>query len=308
VRERLERELIADIRDTATVARFIGEVRPEAVFHLAAQPLVREGYASPVYTFETNVIGTANVLEAVRGGGSPCAVVVVTSDKCYAPAGERALAEDDPLGGHDPYSASKSAAEMVAASYRASFFASARPAPHAVRLATARAGNVIGGGDWGEDRLVPDVVRALAAGLPVQLRHPEFVRPWQHVLEPLSGYLCLAAAMLESDDPSLASAWNFGPERESERTVAEVTGRLLESWGDGRWESVGPTDAARETPVLRLSNEKARRLLGWTPRWTLDEAIERTVRWYRAFVDAGGDGRMARACLEEIEAYAAGHA
>jgi CDP-glucose 4,6-dehydratase len=303
VRDRLERELIVDIRDAEAVGRFVREGRPEVILHLAAQALVREGYASPLHTFGTNVMGTAHVLEAVRAGDFPCAVVVVTSDKCYSPAGNRALAEEDPLGGHDPYSASKSAAEMVSAAYRASFFPPDRADRHGVRLATARAGNVIGGGDWGRDRLVPDIVRALTAGVPVRLRHPEFVRPWQHVLEPLSGYLLLAAAMLEGSDPELCSAWNFGPERDSEETVAEVTTRILEAWGGGRWEPEAAPDAAPEMPVLRLSSAKARRRLGWTSRWRLDQAVERTARWHRRFAEGGGADLMTGACLADIEAY-----
>jgi len=271
---------VGDIRDAALVARVMEESRAEVVFHLAAQPLVRRSYGEPLATFETNVMGTANVLEAARAAASVRAVVVVTSDKCYENREwEFAYRENDAMGGHDPYSASKGAAELVVASYRRSFFAAADSA----HVASARAGNVIGGGDWAVDRIIPDCMRALAAGRAVEVRNPGAVRPWQHVLEPLSGYLWLAACQL-TGDRDCDSAWNFGPEHGGNLTVERVVERVVGAWGSGSWESDGSGESAvHEARTLKLDCTKAADELGWRPVWGADEAVVRATSWYKRF-------------------------
>jgi CDP-glucose 4,6-dehydratase len=283
----------ADVRDAGAVRSAVASAAPDVLFHLAAQPLVRRSYEEPEETFAVNVHGTVNVLEAARGSGGAGAIIVVTSDKCYAP-GPDPHPEHDPLGGDDPYSASKAAAEIVAASYRRSY---------AMPVATARAGNVIGGGDWGADRLLPDVMRAAMAGEPVELRNPGAVRPWQHVLNPLSGYLRLAQAVFE-DAPTYAGPWNFGPEPDDELPVAAIVERLGALWGDGGIEvATQPGEHPRESAVLRLDSSKAREQLGWTPAWDLDAGLRAIVDWYRGHA-AGEDVR--RLTLAQVEAYAAG--
>lgn len=303
VAERLAADHRVDVRDDAAVASVVAEAAPEVVFHLAAQPLVRAGHRRPVETFATNVVGTAAVLEAIRRRERPCAVVVVTSDKCYeAPAPPGGHGEGDRLGGADPYSASKAGAELVAAAFRQSFFPPGDAAGHGVLVATARAGNVIGGGDWSADRIVPDAIRALAAGRPVPVRNPASVRPWQHVLEPLAGYLRLAERLLMGD-PSAATAWNLGPAEDACVPVAELVEAICRRWGDGSWEHRPDADAAPEAEALRLATERAHTQLGWRPRWSLSEAVDRTVDWYRAHHDGGVDLR-ARS-LADIAAYRA---
>jgi len=269
-----------DVRDAQKVAALIAEVRPEIVLHLAAQPLVRRSYAETPYTFETNVMGVVNLLEAVRAS-SDCRVVLnVTTDKVYAnPETAEPFAEESPLGGHDPYSASKAAAEIVTASYRSSFFGG----PGAPAVSTARAGNVIGGGDWAEDRLVPDCVRALGAGESVEIRNPASTRPWQHVLEPLGGYLHLAAMSLR--DSQAAGAFNFGPDVGEIRTVGEVVELFHAAWGHGDWHAHAPDQQPHEATHLRLAIGKADRELDWRPLWGFEQSVERTVQWYRAFAD-----------------------
>ncbi len=267
---------------------------------MAAQPLVRHSYTHPVDTFATNVMGTVHVLEAVRRSGGVRAVVNVTSDKCYDnPETGQAFREADPLGGFDPYSGSKACAELVSAAYRSSFFAPGRHPDHGVALATARAGNVIGGGDWARDRLVPDIVAAFAAGRPVILRSPGAVRPWQHVLEPLAGYLALGER-LWAGGPAYAEAWNFGPADEDARPVSWIVERMAAHWGPGaRWEQ----DAGRhphEAGWLHLDCAKARARLGWAPRLGLEQALAWTVDWYKAHA-AGADARAAT--LRQILAY-----
>lgn len=287
----------ADVRDAAALARSLANARPEIVFHLAAQPLVRRSYAAPLETFETNALGTANLLESVRSSASVRAVVVVTSDKCYESAGAgRPHSESDPLGGHDPYSASKAAAELITDSYRRSFLAD----PAGPRVASARAGNVIGGGDWGEDRLIPDLVRAALAGVPLRLRNPAAVRPWQHVSCPLSGYLLLAQALCA--DASAARAWNFGPDPDDTRSVEEVVRELSARWPSGiAWET-DPGEHPHETSVLALDSALARDQLGWRPPLGFAEAIEATAAWYAAW-RSGAD--MREATLEQIRALGA---
>ena len=283
-----------DIRDAAGVANLIRAARPEIVFHLAAQPLVRESYRDPLNTFETNVMGTAHVLDALRGLASVRVAVMVTTDKVYREAEvPGALREDDPLGGHDPYSASKAAAEMVIECYRQSYL-SEQP----VALASARAGNVIGGGNWSEDRLIPDAVRAWECGKPLQVRRPDAVRPWQHVLEPLSGYLVLAQRLWEQ--PSLAGAYNFGPEIDEAAKVRDLVELARAAYGEGVIDYGDGSEGPYESGWLVLDSRKAEMLLGLSPRWTLQEAVKRTMAWYRALRD-GADARAL--CLADISDF-----
>ncbi len=272
---------IGDIRSLEVVRKVVDEARPEIVFHLAAQPLVRRSFADPLETITTNITGTAHVLEAIRLRNAPCAVVVVTSDKCYEPAtGSHAHLETDPMGGHDPYSMSKGAAELVCASYRHSFFS--RP-PSQVLLSTARAGNCIGGGDVSADRLVVDAVKAFAAGKAVELRNPSYIRPWQHVVDPLYGYLMLGARLLGNEGSALADAFNFGPPAKDAATVKQVIELLIKSWGEGAtWADVSGLAAPPENPLLMLDTKKAQATLGWQPMLDITDAVEWTVQWYRA--------------------------
>jgi CDP-glucose 4,6-dehydratase len=273
------RERTLDVRDSAALRAALLEVRPEIVMHLAAQPMVRRSLRDPALTYEINVMGTVNVLEAVRAaGGEVRAVVVVTSDKCYENDGRAAgrFVEGDRLGGSDPYSSSKACAELVASAYRSSFFAGER----LPRLATARAGNVIGGGDWGEDRLIPDAVRALESGEPLRVRNPGAVRPWQHVLNPLAGYLRLAEELWNTD--ASARAWNFGPREQDVRPVSWIVERLA-ALSDGalRWqldEAAHPPEAGH----LSLDSSAAETALRWAPAWDLQEALARIVEWHDA--------------------------
>lgn len=270
-----------DIRDAGAVRALIQRVRPDIVFHLAAQALVRPSYEDPLGTWSTNVMGTAHVLDACRQVDSVAAVVVATSDKCYANH-EWAwpYRENDPLGGHDPYSASKAGTELVAASYRASYFANGGP-----RLATARAGNVIGGGDWSADRLVPDAARAVGQGATLQVRNPNATRPWQHVLEPLSGYLVLGQKLLHGD-AAAADAWNFGPGPEGNKSVGVVLQELAAHWRELRWEQVdGPRP--HEAQLLQVDSSKARQQLAWKPAWSFERAVAATASWYRSHGEEG---------------------
>lgn len=281
------RDLRGDVRDLAAVTKLVADLRPDFVFHLAAQPLVRQSYIDPVGTFTTNVTGSINVMEALRLCRHPCAAVMVTTDKCYE---NREIAyayqETDPLGGHDPYSASKAAAEIAIDSYRKSFFAV--QTPPRVALGSARAGNVIGGGDWAEDRLVPDAIRALRRDEEIGVRNKHATRPWQHVLDPLSGYLTLGAALsaameVKSDQnsaPAVCSAFNFGPHPESNRNVASVVDELLKHW-PGKWIDRTDSAAPHEAGLLSLNIEKAKRALAWQPVWDFAESVAQTVAWYR---------------------------
>lgn len=291
------RSLIGDLREADAVGAALREAAPEVVFHLAAQSLVRRSYGEPVQTFATNVMGTVNLLEAVRHVPAVRAVVVVTSDKCYENRGlDRGYVEDDPLGGHDPYSASKGCAEIVVASYRRSFLDGAT---HAA-VASARAGNVIGGGDWSQDRLLPDLIRAFESGRPALIRNPTAIRPWQHVLEPLAGYLQLAGALL-SDDRAYARGWNFGPDTGSNATVGTVADLAAASWsGAAGWLTDGSSHP-HEAGILMLDASAARRSLCWTPRLSLGRAVADTVGWHRELV-AGASA--ADLCLRQIDAYA----
>ena len=288
--------IIGDIRDRAALETALVAADPEIVIHMAAQPLVRASYDDPVGTYATNVMGTVHLLEAVRKASSVRAVCVVTTDKCYENRewvwGYR---EDEAMGGHDPYSNSKGCSELVTSAYRRSFFTGdGKPA-----LASGRAGNVIGGGDWATDRLIPDILRAVADGDPVLIRNPLATRPWQHVLEPVSGYLVLCQALWS--DPAAAEAWNFGPRDEDAQPVQWIVERMCARWGDGAdWthdESVQP----HEANYLKLDISKARFGLGWQPRWSLSEALDRIVAWHRAWL-SGTD--MHAYSLEELERFA----
>jgi CDP-glucose 4,6-dehydratase len=290
-------ELTVDVRDAEAVLAGFRASEPEVVIHMAAQPFVRRSFRDPRETYETNVIGTVNVLEAVRATPSVRAVVNVTSDKCYDNREQgRPFVEDDPKGGHDPYSSSKGCAELVADAYLRSFFA---PEPDGPRLGCGRAGNVIGGGDWGEDRLIPDLMRAALSGDAIPIRNPEAVRPWQHVLNPLSGYLELAQALVAS--PEHQGGWNFGPAAGDARTVRWVAERLGERWdGDLRWElDSGPHP--HEAHHLALDSTKARDRLGWEPAWGLGAALDSIAAWYAALRD-GAD--MRAVTLAQIDAFA----
>jgi CDP-glucose 4,6-dehydratase len=311
VREGMAHSVVCDIRDAAALERELASARPEIVIHMAAQPLVRRSFAFPRETYDTNVMGTVNLLEAVRLCGNVRAVLVVTSDKCYENRESKGgYREQDKLGGHDPYSSSKAAAELVTSAYRRSFF-SAEGGP---RVATARAGNVIGGGDWGEDRLIPDVVRAAMGAAPtgahapekgkgepsLRLRNPSAVRPWQHVLCPLSGYLLLAEALCES--PAYARAWNFGPDASDARTVEWVVRRVSDMWPGGVSWQVDEGEHPHEAPLLELDSSQARERLGWEPPLGLEAGLRATVEWYLAW----GEGRDVRELtLRQVAALAA---
>lgn len=280
--ERGMRSVIGDIRDANMLKQTFAEHRPEIVFHLAAQPLVRSSYEDPLRTYSTNVMGTANVLEVARKSEGLRAIIVITTDKCYENCEwEWPYRETDRLGGYDPYSNSKACAELVVSAYRNSFFNAADYSRHGVAVATVRAGNVIGGGDWAEDRLVPDIIRAFMDGRPVRIRNPYAIRPWQHVLEPLRGYLAVAEALCEKGIVD-GEAWNFGPEQSDARPVEWIMRELTELWRAGAsWELDGGAQP-HEARYLKLDCSKAAARLGWHPELQLKQALELTVDWYRA--------------------------
>lgn len=287
--ESLESHTIADVRDGETLRRELLAAKPDFVFHLAAQPLVRRSYREPVETYMTNVFGTIAVLEAMRELENPCVGVFITTDKCYEnQENGRSYVESDALGGHDAYSSSKACAELAVASWRRSFFKDGRPA----MIATARAGNVIGGGDWAEDRIVPDAIRCLKEGKPVPVRNPRAVRPWQHVLEPLHGYLRLAQALEAATEngtglDELCGAFNFGPKDEASQNVETLVQEILKSW-PGSWEDLSDANAVHEASLLHLDIKKAETVLGWKPIWNFTESIAKTVEWYRNETENAG--------------------
>ena len=292
--------IIGDIRDLAKLQAVFVEHKPEIVIHMAAQPLVRYSYLEPVETYSTNVMGTVHVLESVRHTPSVKAVVVVTTDKCYEnkewPWGYR---ENEPMGGYDPYSNSKGCAELVTAAYRNSYFHPEKYQTHGVAIATGRAGNVIGGGDWAEDRLIPDMMRAIVSGQPVSIRNPHSIRPWQHVLEPLSGYLLLAQKLYE-EGSSFAEAWNFGPNDDDAKPVDWILDNLTKTWGEGaRWKLDGG-DHPHEAHYLKLDCSKAKSRLHWQPRWSLIKAIDQICIWHKAHIT---DADMQAMCLDQIKQY-----
>jgi CDP-glucose 4,6-dehydratase len=269
------RSVTGDVRDLNAISALVNEFRPEIIIHMAAQALVRPSYADPVETYSTNVLGTVNVLEAARHCDAVRAVVNVTTDKCYENLEREAgYREDEPLGGHDPYSSSKGCAELVTASYRRSF---------SLAVASARAGNVIGGGDWAEDRLLPDMMRSFISDDVVSIRNPASTRPWQHVLEPLHGYMLLAERLYENA-PEFAQAWNFGPDDSDARPVEWLADRVVALWGDSAsWSNTADSTQPHEAGFLRLNCDKAKTRLGWKPRMNLDQALSWTVDWYRAY-------------------------
>lgn len=292
------RSTIGDVRDAQTLARTVRDHDTEFIFHLAAQALVRRSYARPVETFATNVMGTVNALEAARACPSVRVAVIVTSDKCYENRERaRGYRESDPLGGRDPYSASKACAELATQAWRLSFSGDR----HAPLVASARAGNVLGGGDWAEDRLLPDIVRALASGAPAEIRNPASTRPWQHVLDPLAAYLLLAQRLHE-DGPPLTGAWNFGPLPREARTVHWIADKACRLWGAGaRWKAAPKKSQPHEARLLSLDAAKARRKLGWRPRLPVDETLRWTVDWYKAF--HSGPARARRVTEEQIARF-----
>jgi CDP-glucose 4,6-dehydratase len=302
----LVEDVRGDIRDADLIGNAVRGCSPDVIFHLAAQPIVRTSLANPRETFDVNVVGTASVLDAVRFAGRPCAVVVVTSDKCYRNGGQVwGFRENDPLGGHDPYSASKASSELVVDAYRSSYFPTDGLAEHGVRLASVRAGNVIGGGDWSVDRIVPDAVRALASSTNLVVRNPGSTRPWQHVLEPLSGYLTLAVRLLGGDSGPWAEAWNFGPLISDEATVARLADAVVAAWGSGGWTSPDVAKPDVEAKTLRIAIDKAVSQLGWQPRWAFEETVRRTVSWYGNYYK---DPKASTAAwsIADIEAYGGG--
>lgn len=305
VRETLAADHRVDLRDREAVARVVDLEAPEIVFHLAAQPIVKTSYAQPLETFATNVMGTLHVLDALRRAARPAIVVVVTTDKVYANAerGE-AFAEDAPLGGHDPYSASKACTEIAASSFRASFAADA-----GLRIATARAGNVIGGGDWSDHRLVPDIARAFVRGEAVRLRNPRSTRPWQHVIEPLHGYLRLAECLGQSDHARYETAFNLGPQLSAVRDVETVARLAASAWNahgasTARIEVAVDPHAVHEAATLSLAIDKSARVLEWAPRWTLETAVTRTMDWYAQQHRGEDAGALVTRDIERYESVA----
>jgi CDP-glucose 4,6-dehydratase len=292
--------VIGDVNDAHSLRKVFVEYKPEIVFHLAAQSVVRLGYAEPVETYTTNVLGTVNVLESIRQIQGVRAAVVVTSDKCYENnEWDWGYREIEPLGGRDPYSSSKACAELVSAAYRASFFSDKNSSSMHTALATVRAGNVIGGGDWTRDRLIPDIIRAILAGSPLKVRNPDAVRPWQHVLEPLGGYLDLAER-LWTDGDKFAEAWNFGPSDRDSKPVSWLVARLVDEWGHGAGWEVDDGAHPHEAHYLRVDSSKANARLGWFPRWDLNAALRLIVQWHKAH-QAGAD--MQAVVLDQIRSY-----
>ena len=292
--------IVGDVRDGEALKRAMAQAQPEIVIHMAAQPLVRYSYANPVETYATNVMGVVNLLEAVRATPGVRSVVNVTSDKCYEnrewPWGYR---ENEAMGGYDPYSNSKGCAELVTAGYRSSFFNAEKYAEHGIALGSGRAGNVIGGGDWAMDRLIPDMLRAIGAGQPVMIRNPHSIRPWQHVLEPLSGYLTLAEK-LYTEGPVHAEGWNFGPHDTDAKPVEWIIERMTHEWGAGASWLLDGQDHPHEATYLKLDCSKARGQLGWHPRWDIGQTIARIVEWHKA-CDQGAD--MRAMTLAQITTY-----
>ncbi len=293
--------IIGDIRDSACLQQALTSTAPDIVVHMAAQPLVRESYLFPVETYSTNIMGTVNLLEAVRQCPAVRAVINVTTDKCYDnQEGDHPFKEDEPLGGYDPYSSSKACSELATAAWRSSYFNPGDYARHRVAIATVRAGNVIGGGDWAKDRLIPDCIRALQAGEPIRIRNPHAIRPWQHVLEPLSGYLTLAQRLYEQGC-DYAGAWNFGPAAEDARPVEWIVKRLCEKWDENARYNIDAGIHPHEAHYLKLDITKAQTRLGWYPRWDLEQALDATLEWVCAWQT--GNDMMAQS-VAQIERYA----
>jgi len=292
----------ADVRDADTLHGALAQAEPDVILHLAAQSVVKMGYEIPRETFETNVIGIASLLDGVAKLDRPCSVVIVTSDKCYENREQVwGYRETDPFGDRDPYGASKGAAEILVRCYRSSFFPPGRLSEHGVKLASARAGNVIGGGDWTSNALIVDMFKAFSEGQELEVRGPHACRPWQHVLQALSGYLTLAAKLLDSDDPRFCDGWNFGPVAGGELSVREVVEFFAREWGSGTWRDVSNSAHQHEAEILRLSIDKAIWQLDWRPLWDVEETFHRAAEWYKAYLDRSIS--MQALCLEQIQAY-----
>ena len=301
---------LADIRDFTQLSKSIFRIRPDIIFHFAAQSLVGGGYASPLETMEVNTMGTAYLMEAVRQAGIPAAIVIITSDKSYKNRewtyGYR---ETDELGGDDPYSASKGAAELMVHCWRKSFFDPARVNEHGVRLASARAGNVIGGGDYAADRIIPDCIRYLQARESIVVRNPSHTRPWQHVLEPLGGYLTLGAKLLQQPrNAEYCDAFNFGPSVSSNRNVKQLVEEVIECWGEGSWYHLKNERANHETSLLHVSSDKAFHKLGWLPKWGFKETISNTIEWYKRASSVDDYRQLIDFTVGQIKQYEDGHA
>ncbi len=292
-------ETFNDIRDTKRLNQFVNEAKPEVVFHLAAQPLVKESYRDPVNTWEINVMGSLFLLESLKSLKNRCSIVMVTTDKVYlnkeSLSGYR---ETDKLGGHDPYSSSKAAAEIAIASWRSSFYGKKNYQNPNLRIATARAGNVIGGGDWAKDRIFPDSIKAISSNKTIKIRNPNAKRPWQHVLEPLSGYLILAEKLYTSDAP-ICEAFNFGPNLNSNKTVKELVEHILSIW-PGNWEKDEDINAVHEATLLHLQIDKSYHILGWSPKWDFNETISYSTNWYKSYFE--GESPL-KICLKDIANY-----
>lgn len=297
----LSDEWCADVCNEPALLSAMRGAQPEIILHLAAQSIVSVGYAEPAATVQSNVVGTSCVLNCVRMLNQPCAVVIVTSDKCYEnPENSSARSEQDPMGGSDLYSASKGAAELIVAAYRKSYFRADEVGRHGVQIATVRAGNIIGGGDWSKDRLIPDIVSALSKGEPVLIRRPAAVRPWQHICDVLCGYLILVSRMVESPKPLWCSAWNFGPSTAEHLTVLQIVEAVIEAWGSGSYLLSDRAESFIEADQLRLSADKALNHLNWKNRWSTKEAIGRTVNWHLTNIHGG---RARDACMHDISEY-----
>ncbi|AWW47044.1 CDP-glucose 4,6-dehydratase [Polynucleobacter paneuropaeus] len=296
----LENSIIGDIRDLGRLKEAMADAKPEIVFHMAAQPLVRFSYANPVETYATNVMGTVNVIEGIRALTCVRAAVIVTTDKCYENQ-ERAAGyrEDEPMGGYDPYSSSKGCAELVTSAYRQSYFSPQKFDQHRVAIASARAGNVIGGGDWSEDRLIPDAIRAFEAGQALIIRNPLAIRPWQHVLEPLSGYLELAQALYQKG-ATFNGAWNFGPRDSDARSVKEVINLLIDRWVSAVSWQQNQSEQPHEAHSLKLDCSKAQEKLHWIPKWSLEQAIDKITQWHGAYTQKKN---MRDFSLQQIASY-----
>lgn len=300
LRHSLEQSQIADIRDLGTLQKAVAHAKPDIVIHMAAQPLVRYSYAYPVETYATNVMGTVNLLESLRSVQTVRATVIVTTDKCYENTErQEGYRESEPMGGHDPYSSSKGCAELVTAAYRDSFFSANNYSQHGNAIASARAGNVIGGGDWSQDRLIPDAIKAFEAKQVLNIRNPLATRPWQHVLEPLSGYLVLAQ-VLYNKGPQSMGAWNFGPHDEDARSVQEVVDLLIANWGSSATWAQDMAEHPHEAHSLKLDITKARVQLGWVPKWNLEVAMKKITEWQSAFQNQQD---MRLTSLAQIQSY-----
>lgn len=297
--QKMKADIRADIRDGERMKAIFKEYQPDIVFHLAAQPLVRLSYDIPVETYQTNVMGTINILEAIRVTDSVKVGVMITTDKCYENKEQIwGYRENEPMGGYDPYSSSKGAAEIAIASWRRSFFNPEQYAQHGKSIASVRAGNVIGGGDWALDRIIPDCIKALEVGNPIEIRSPKAIRPWQHVLEPLSGYMLLAQKMW--DEPTkYCEGWNFGPRTESISTVWDVASKVIENYGSGELRDLSDPKALHEAKLLMLDISKAKFMLGWEPRLNIDETVALTVDWYKRYQQK----TVVEVCVKQIKRY-----